>query len=88
MWCPYTLYSEKDHKFYTGYSTNLKQRLKTHFAGEVTSTRYRRPLKLIQYEYYINKQDAKAREVFLKSGFGREQLRKALQKTLGSMRVP
>jgi len=84
----YTLYSEKDHKFYTGYSTNLKQRLKTHFAGEVTSTRYRRPLKLIQYEYYINKQDAKAREVFLKSGFGREQLRKALQKTLGSMRVP
>ena len=38
----YTLYSEKDHKFYTGYSTNLKQRLKTHFAGEVTSTRYRR----------------------------------------------
>jgi len=42
----------------------------------------------LQQVYYINKQDAKAREVFLKSGFGREQLRKALQKTLGSMRVP
>ena len=84
----YTLYSIRDNKLYTGYSTNLKQRLKTHFDGTVTSTKYRRPLKLIQYECYINKQDAKAREVFLKSGFGREQLRKALQKTLEKMRAP
>ena len=42
----------------------------------------RRPLKLIHYEYFVNKEDAEAREKFLKIGFGREQLRQALKRRL------
>ncbi len=78
----YTLFSLKDEKFYTGFTTDLKDRLSRHARGEVTSTANRRPLKLIHYEYFINEKDSEAREVFLKSGFGRDNLKKALKRTL------
>lgn len=78
----YTLLSLKDNKFYTGFTSDLKIRLSCHIKGEVKSTVSRRPLMLIHYEFFINKQDAKAREVFLKSGFGRDNLKKSLKRTL------
>jgi len=78
----YTLLSLKDKKSYTGFTANLKQRLQQHARGEVKSTKDRRPLKLIHYEYFLDKDDAIAREVFFKSGFGRKQLKLALKKTL------
>lgn len=78
----YTLFSLKDYKFYTGFTTDLKDRLSRHASGEVKSTFNRRPLKLIHYEYFTNEEDAKAREIFLKSGFGRDNMKKALQRTL------
>lgn len=78
----YVLFSEKDKKFYIGFSADLKNRFTEHIRGEVRSTKNRRPLILIHYEYFINKADAKAREVFLKSGFGRNQLKQSLKKTL------
>lgn len=53
-----------------------------HAKGEVTATKFRRPFKLIHYEYFINEADAKAREEFLKSGFGRKQTKQALKNTL------
>lgn len=80
----YILFSLKDKKFYTGRTTDLRTRLSTHARGEVRSTSNRRPLKLIHYEYFINEKDAEAREVFLKSGFGRTNLIKALKRTLES----
>jgi len=82
----YTLLSLKDRKFYTGFTTNLRDRLSRHARGEVKSTSHRRPLKLIHCEYFINKEDAKAREVFLKSGFGRNNLKKAIKRTLNEIR--
>ncbi len=60
----YILLSLKDKKFYTGFTKDLKDRLSEHAQGEVKSTKNRRPLKLIHYEYFINEGDAKAREVF------------------------
>ena len=78
----YTLLSLKDKRFYVGMTNNLKNRLQQHARGEVKSTISRRPLKLIHYEYFINKQDAEAREKFFKSGFGRNQMKIALKKTL------
>ena len=78
----YILFSLKDHKFYVGYTVDLKKRLILHSKGLVKSTRLRRPFKLIHYEYFIDKDDAKAREKFLKSGFGRSQMKEALKRTL------
>lgn len=80
----YTLLSLKDFEFYTGFTTDLKRRLIEHARGLVISTRIRIPFKLIHYEYFVNLQDAKAREVFLKSGFGRAQLKQSLKRTLAS----
>lgn len=78
----YLLFSLKDKGFYIGFTADLKQRLVKHAKGEVTATKFRRPLKLIHYEYFINKEDAMAREEFLKSGFGRKQLKEVLKRTL------
>lgn len=78
----YVLLSLKDNKFYVGYTENLKQRLIEHEKGHVHSTAHRKPLQMIHFEGFINKADAKAREVFLKSGYGREQLRLSLKRTL------
>lgn len=78
----YTLFSLKDRKLYTGYTNNLIRRLADHNTGQVISTSNRRPLKLIHYEYFLDKEDAMSREIFLKSGFGRKNLIKSLQRTL------
>ena len=78
----YVLLSLKDSKFYVVYTEDLRRRMQEHTLGKVTSTKYRRSFKLIHYEMYVTKEDALAREVFLKSGFGREQIRLSLKKTL------
>jgi putative endonuclease len=78
----YTLNSLKDRCLYVGFTKNLKERLACHTRGKVRSTSSRRPLKLVHYEYFINEKDACNREVFLKSGYGRDNLKKALKLTL------
>ena len=78
----YVLLSLKDFGFYIGFTRDLKTRLREHARGGVASTKFRRPFKLIHYEYFINEADAKARERFLKSGFGRKQLKASLKRTL------
>lgn len=78
----YILYSLRDKGLYIGFTTDLKSRLSLHARDQVTATRLRTPLRLIFYEYFINKADAKARERFLKSGYGRKQLKAFLKRTL------
>lgn len=83
----YILLSYKDKKFYCGFTTDLKNRLSEHAQGEVKSTKNRRPLKLIHYEYFTSQNDAKAKEIFLKSGFGRKQLKLSLKDALSSLNL-
>ncbi len=66
MFYVYILKSLKDTRLYIGSSDGLKQRLADHHAGKVTSTKHRRPLKLVYYETYRNRDDAKDRERSLK----------------------
>ena len=78
----YVLKSNKDKKFYTGYTNNLKLRFEKHRKGEVESTKNRRPLKLIYYESCLNQQDATHREKYLKTFYGKSFLRKRLKSYL------
>ena len=78
----YILFSLKDKQLYIGYTENFKTRLGEHFKGRVVATKNRKPLLLIHYEAFTDVKDAKAREKFLKSGFGRSQMKKALQNKL------
>lgn len=78
MFYVYVLRSEKDELFYTGFTNDLKRRIYEHNVGKNVSTNYRKPLKLIYYEAYLNKEDALGREVFLKSGSGHRFIKKQL----------
>ena len=74
----YILQSEKDNQFITGYTSNLKERLKMHNEGKVTSTKNRVPLKLVYFEGCINQQDATHREKYLKTSWGKRYLKTRL----------
>ncbi len=82
MFYVYILKSLKDNNLYTGFTSDLKKRIEFHNQGLNTSTKYRRPLKLIYYEAYLNETDARKRELFLKSGRGREVLKQQLENSL------
>jgi putative endonuclease len=79
MFFTYVLLSEKDNKFYIGYSNDLTKRLAEHHDGKVSSTMNRRPLKLVYYEACLNEFDAIKREKYFKSGYGRRFLKNRLQ---------
>ena len=74
----YVLKSLKDNSLYIGYTTDLKTRFKQHNDGRSAATKPFRPYKLIFYEAFLNGKDAKNREVYLKSGYGRRTIKKLL----------
>ena len=78
----YVLRSQKDNKFYTGYTKNLKLRFEQHNNGLVESTKDRVPLKLIYYEACLNQQDATHREKYLKTYLGKMYLKNRLKSYL------
>jgi putative endonuclease len=75
MYYTYVLLSEKDNAFYIGFTKDLKERFQEHQSGNVSSTKNRRPLKLIYYEACLNEIDAIKREKYFKTGFGRRFLK-------------
>ena len=82
MYYTYVLRSEKDYKFYVGYTKDLKLRFEMHCKGQVGSTKDRRPLNLIYYEACLNSDDATKREKYLKSHHGRMYLKNRLKSYL------
>ncbi len=76
----YVLQSKIDNQWYTGYSDNLQRRLKEHKSGQCHATKYRRPLKLIYFEGCLSKDDAIAREKYLKSGMGKRYLKNRMKR--------
>jgi len=79
----YVLQSLKDKRTYVGCTNNLERRLRDHNTGQVKSTKYRIPLKLIYKEEYTNKLEAFKREEHYKTSWGRRQLRKILTPIIG-----
>ena len=82
MFYVYILMSEKDGRFYTGSTNDLKRRTDEHSSGRVNSTKGRLPMKLIYYEACIDEIDARAREKYLKSGMGKRYIRNRLKNYL------
>jgi len=78
MFYVYVLRSQKDGKLYTGFTKDLRERIKRHNLGETRATNWRLPVELIYYEAYRDERDAKKRELFLKGGRGRELIKKQL----------
>lgn len=84
-YCTYVLFSEKDRVLYIGYSSNLERRILQHNSGNVKSTTYRRPLKLIFCEFYLFEKDARNREQYLKTTAGKRAIKLMLRSTLQTL---
>lgn len=82
MYSVYILQSKKDRTLYVGYSKDLRKRIAEHNKGLVSSTKEKRPIELIYCETYKNRLDAMRREIFFKTGWGRQYTKKVLYNTL------
>lgn len=82
MFYTYVLRSQKDGKWYTGYTDDLRKRFKEHNNNKVTSTKNRGPFELIYYEACVNKEDVFTRERYLKTGMGKRYLNNRLKRFL------
>ncbi len=63
----YILKSLKDNKYYYGSTIDLEKRLKKHNAGEVRSTKGRRPFVIHFFEEHVDRSVAFQREQFYKT---------------------
>lgn len=78
----YILQSDKDHEFYTGYTSDLKQRVEQHKKGQVASTMNRLPIKLVYWEGCLSRKDATRREKYLKTSCGKRYIKSRLREYL------
>lgn len=77
----YILQSKKNKGLYVGYTSNLKQRFEEHNSGKSFATKPFVPYRLIFYEAFLSKRDAKYREEYLKSGWGLRTIKKMLKES-------
>ncbi|KDN55886.1 GIY-YIG nuclease family protein [Flavobacterium seoulense] len=76
----YILYSKKFNKTYTGFTSNLIERFKSHnkLSTKGHTLKYR-PWIVIHIEFFNSKTDALKREKYLKTGIGREFIKNLIQ---------
>jgi putative endonuclease len=82
MFYTYVLKSLKNASLYTGYTNDLRKRIKEHNDGLSGFTKKYLPYELIYYEACLNQSDAKARETQLKTGLGKKYLKARLKRYL------
>jgi putative endonuclease len=74
----YVLRSIDFNRNYVGFTTNIEKRLEEHNSGKTKSTKPYRPWKILFSERFDTKTEALLREKFLKSGQGRDYIKKIL----------
>ena len=76
-----------NNQIYTGYTADIKRRIMEHKKGKVSFTSKRLPVKLIYYEAYLMKEDAKRRERFLKTTEGKKLLKRQLKDLFSKLNI-
>jgi putative endonuclease len=82
MYYVYVLKSERSGIWYTGSTDDLRKRLNQHNSKRSTWTKRGVPWELIYYEASLDRDDAVAREVYLKTGTGKRYLKNRLKRFL------
>jgi putative endonuclease len=72
----YALNSLSKNYIYVGQTDNLNRRYKQHNEGREKTTRSYRPFKIIHTEEFPDRDSARKREKYLKSGTGKEFLKR------------
>jgi RimJ/RimL family protein N-acetyltransferase/predicted GIY-YIG superfamily endonuclease len=70
----YVLISEVTSKRYVGSCENLDDRLYRHNTGQSKATKHGAPWRLVHFEEFSERSEAVQRELFFKTGRGREEL--------------
>ncbi len=78
MYSVYILRSKLTGIHYTGYTSDIEERMKYHNSGKTASLRKHRPLEIIRVEAYNSLQEARNRERQIKSYKSGEAFRKLL----------
>ena len=76
----YSIYSCQFNRIYVGMSSNVEKRVKEHNDGRTRSTKGYLPWILFYTEALPDRQSAREREKYLKSGCGKEFLKSELKK--------
>jgi putative endonuclease len=74
----YVLRSKLTGRLYVGSASDLEDRVHRHNTGQSKSTRHGVPWELIHQEAYPTRSEAVRREMYYKTGKGREELRRLL----------
>ncbi len=74
---------DRSGRHYVGITVDLPQRIKEHNAGRTRGDRGRGPFTLIHREEHPDHATARVREKYLKSGAGREWLKRRLRRETG-----
>ena len=80
----YVIRSEKDGRFYVGLTSNVEKRVSQHNAGRTRSTKAYRPWKLFFFEECLNRIEARKREKYLKSGYGKQWIKEKYKRSYSS----
>ena len=80
MWIVYIIRSQVNNRLYIGSTNDLERRLEEHNSGKSTYTKPTRPFTLVYRELYNTRLEARRRERFLKTGKGRELLKKLIKR--------
>ena len=79
MFYVYLIQSEANpERRYVGFTTDLKQRIKTHNAGGSVHTAKYKPWRLVGYHAFSDKRNAQEFEWYLKTGSGKAFANKRL----------
>jgi putative endonuclease len=79
MYYVYVLRSLKTGGLYTGSTNDLERKIVEHNSGLSNDTRHTAPFALVYKEKYSTKSEANTRELFFKSGKGREFLKRLVE---------
>src|SRR5205809_7873809 len=83
----YVLRSLKDNQFYVGLTRDVPVRVQQHNNGLVTSTKKRTPFELVYCEGCLNESDAAPREKYLKSAWGKRNIKATMRQYLTGYRT-
>ncbi len=80
MFYVYVLRNPK--QLYIGSTNNLKRRIEEHQNNKVFSTKNRGPWRLVYYEACEGEKDARTREIYLKTAWGKRYLKLRIKNSI------
>ena len=80
----YILQSDKDESYYIGHTEDVKKRLDLHNQGESKYTSKKTPWRLVYFEEFETRKEARSRETFLKKQRNRSFYKRLIDNWSGS----